>query len=37
MKNYAVLEGMKRHQKTVLDDAFNKGYEQGYKDCKVEL
>lgn len=35
MRNYAVLEGMKRHQKTVLDDAFNKGYEQGYRDGKL--
>ena len=36
MKNYAVLEGMKRHQKTVLDDAFNKGYDQGYYDGKLD-
>lgn len=36
MKNYAVLEGMKRHQKTVLDDAFNKGYGQGYHDGKLD-
>lgn len=36
MKNYAVLEDMKRHQKKVLDDAFNKGYDQGYHDGKLE-
>lgn len=36
MKNYAVLEGMKRQSKDVIECAFNKGYEQGYQDGKGE-
>lgn len=41
MKNYAVLEKDKKlinnHIAVVLKEAFNKGYAQGYGDCKVEL
>ena len=32
MKNYEVLEGIKKNQRDVIDAAYNKGYDQGFID-----
>jgi hypothetical protein len=37
MRDYAALESLKAAQKTIINDAFDKGYEQGYADGKKEV
>jgi hypothetical protein len=37
MKNYAVLADLRVKTGLHIEKAFDRGYEQGYNDCKVEL
>ena len=41
MMNYAAIDDIRNYTKRVInteiDNAFHKGYDQGYNDCRVEL
>lgn len=37
MKNYAVLADLGVNTASYIEKAFDRGYDQGYNDCKVEL
>lgn len=37
MKDFTVLEALKRTAASKIENAFERDYEQGYNDCKVEL